>query len=285
MSNGTRIMWNGTVRALPFPEQLKAASIAGCTSIAITPSDYNKWLGASTPTSDLKSMARDEGVEITHLDPFVRWTNDWKPNLRGLNFPIDTVGFDADDFFRMASALQVNSFTAWSGFASGRYSLAEIEDSFGQLCARAAQEGLRCDLEFIPVFGVHSLKMAWDILRHVNAENSGIVFDFWHYMRSGPDEALLRSIPGEKITAVQLCDATAYVPEGMSLAYDGLNNRLAPGDGAFPIVSLVKTLREMGALNNVGVEVFSPRFDRLDAQTIGNLTRGVFDRFLASDWS
>ncbi len=61
-------MWNGTVWALPFPEQLKAARIAGCTSIAITPSDYNKWLGTSTPTSDLKSMARDEGVEITHLD-------------------------------------------------------------------------------------------------------------------------------------------------------------------------------------------------------------------------
>jgi Xylose isomerase-like TIM barrel len=111
-------------------------------------------------------------------------------------FPVEIVGFDEDDFFRMAEALGATSFTAWSGFAAGRYSLEQIEDAFGKLCRRAAMEGLRCDLEFIPVFGVSNLTMAWDILRHVDAPNSGLVFDFWHYMRSGPDEALLRSIPG-----------------------------------------------------------------------------------------
>jgi 4-hydroxyphenylpyruvate dioxygenase len=122
--------------------------------------------------------------------------------------------------------------------------------------------------------------MAWEILQHVSASNSGIVFDFWHYMRSGPDEALLRSIPGEKITAVQLCDATAEVPPGMSLAYDGLNNRLTPGEGAFPVTNLVDTLKQIGALNNVGIEIFSPQFDKLNAQQIGDITRKVFDRFL-----
>jgi hypothetical protein len=48
MSNATRVMWNGTVRALPFGEQVEAARIAGCSVIAVTPSDYDKWLGAST---------------------------------------------------------------------------------------------------------------------------------------------------------------------------------------------------------------------------------------------
>jgi sugar phosphate isomerase/epimerase len=90
----------------------------------------------------------------------------------------------------------------------------------------------------------------------------------------------LRSIPGEKITAVQLCDATAAVPPGMSLAYDGLNNRLAPGEGDFPISRLLSTLREIGGLNNVGLEVFSSRFDQLSAQEIGDITRGTFARFL-----
>ncbi len=44
MSNATRVMWNGTVRALLFGEQVEAERIAGCSAIAITPSDYNKWL-------------------------------------------------------------------------------------------------------------------------------------------------------------------------------------------------------------------------------------------------
>ena len=48
-------------------------------------------------------MASDVGVTITHLDPFVRWTEDWKPHLRGLQFPVDIVGFAEDDFFRMAA--------------------------------------------------------------------------------------------------------------------------------------------------------------------------------------
>lgn len=280
MSNKTRVMWNGTVRALPFRDQVEAARIAGCSAIAVTPSDYNKWLGASTSTADLRKIASDSGVRITHLDPFVRWTVDWKPHLEGMDFPSDIVGFDADDFFRMAAALEVDSFTAWSGFAAGRYSRSEIEDAFGALCTRAGKEGLRCDLEFIPVFGVNTLKMAWEILQQVNASNSGIVFDFWHYMRSGPDETLLRSIPGKKITAVQLCDATAEVPPGMSLAYDGLSNRLTPGEGAFPIAKLVGILQQTGALNNVGIEVFSTRFDGLDPRQIGDITRKVFDRFL-----
>jgi sugar phosphate isomerase/epimerase len=280
MSLSTRVMWNGTVRALPFRAQVEAARVAGCSVIAVTPSDYNKWLGTGTSTSDLKRVANDEGIAIAHLDPFVRWTEDWKPQLQGMDFPVEIVGFDEDDFFRMASALGVTSFTAWSGFVAGRYSSEQIEDAFGKLCRRAAIEGLRCDLEFIPVFGVSNLRMAWDILRHVDAANSGLVFDFWHYMRSSPDEALLRSIPGEKITAVQLCDATAVVPPGMSVAYDGLNNRLAPGEGDFPISQLVSTLREIGGLNNVGLEVFSPRFDQLSAQEIGDITRHTFARFL-----
>ncbi len=280
MSNGIKIMWNGTVRALPFVEQLKAAEIAGCSAIAVTPSDYNKWLGSSISTADLMRASKDHGVRIAHLDPFVRWSDDWKPHLDGLDFPVDIVGFDEDDFFRMASALHVESFTAWSGFAPGHYSLEAIADAFGTLCARAAKEGLRCDLEFIPVFGVSSLKMAWDIIQKVKSNNSGIVFDFWHYMRSGPDEELLRSIPGETITAVQLCDATETVPAGMSLAFDGLNNRLTPGEGAFPIARLVETLGQIGALNNVGLEVFSPQYDKLSAQQIGDITRNAFSRYL-----
>jgi sugar phosphate isomerase/epimerase len=73
------------------------------------------------------------------------------------------------------------------------------------------------------------------VVDRAGASNSGIVLDLWHYMRGGRDDALLRSIPGKKITGVQLCDATAKVPDATSLVFDGLNNRRAPGDGEFPI--------------------------------------------------
>jgi hypothetical protein len=105
MNQTKRIMWNGTVRALPLKEQLRAAAIAGCQALSVTPSDYNKWLGASISTQDMLAMADDAGVRLTHLDPFVRWVDKWMPDLPG--FPTDSIAFDADDFFRMAAALKV----------------------------------------------------------------------------------------------------------------------------------------------------------------------------------
>jgi len=119
MSNLRRIMWNGTVRALPLKQQLEAARIAGCDVLALTPSDYVRWLGSGTSTRDMKAMASDAGVRLAHLDPFVRWVDRWQPDLP--DFPTDAISFDADDFFRFAAALEVESFTAWGGFPSGRY--------------------------------------------------------------------------------------------------------------------------------------------------------------------
>lgn len=104
-------------------------------------------------------------------------------------------------------------------------------------------------------------------------------------MRSGRDDALLKSIPGAKITGVQLCDATMEVPAGVSLAYDGLNNRRAPGDGEFPIDEIVNILREIGGLNNVGLEIFSSEFDRMSAEAIGETSRRILNHVLADEWA
>ena len=283
MSNRRRIMWNGTVRALPLKEQIRATVVAGCEALTVTPSDYLKWLSASVSTRDIRSMAADAGIRITHLDPFVRWVENWKPAIPAKDFPTDPIAFDADDFFRMTAALEVHSFTAWAGFPAGRYQLPQLIDAFGTLCERAAAEGLRCDLEFIPVFGIPDLKTGWAIVEGAGASNSGIVFDLWHYMRGGRDDALLASIPGDRITAVQLCDATAAVPTGMSLAEDGLNNRRAPGDGDFPIGEIVEVLRKSGGLNDVGLEIFSPQFDAMPAEAIGETSRKVLDQVLGSN--
>ena len=283
MSNRRRIMWNATVRALPLSEQVKATALAGCEALAVTPSDYNKWLGDGISTADMKAMAADQGIAIDHLDPIARWVDDWEPRLPGFDFPVAIVGYDMDDFFRMASALGVHSFTAWGGFPDGRYSRSELIDAFGALCERARREGLRCDLEFMPVFQIKDLRTAWDLVSAVDAPNSGIVLDMWHYFRGTPDDALLRTIPGERITAVQLCDAPAQLPAGMSLPKEGLGNRLAPGDGAFPIKPTLDVLRESGGLNNVGVEVFSAAFDAMSAEHVGKRTGALLDEALAAE--
>ena len=278
MSNGRRIMWNGTVRALPLQEQLAATARARCGGLAVTPFDYVTWLGSGITTREMRTMAADVGVRITHLDPLVRWVDQWKPELAA--FPIETIAFDRDDFFRMAEALGVESFTAWAGFPAGRYGVPHLVDAFGQLCERAAVEGLRCDLEFIAVFGIPDLRAAWAIVEGAGAANSGIVLDLWHYMRGRPDHDLLGRIPGERITAVQLCDATAELPPDKSMIEDGLNNRRVPGEGDFPVEEIVDILRRTGGLNNVGLEIFSADFDAMTAEAIGSGSARVLDALL-----
>jgi hypothetical protein len=116
MNKQRKIMWNGTVRALPFKEQLRAAAIAGCEAISVTPSDYTAWLGSAISTPDMKAMAADAGVRIAHLDPFVRWVDQWQIDLPDKAFPMDAIAFEADDFFRMAGALAWNPLRPGAGF-------------------------------------------------------------------------------------------------------------------------------------------------------------------------
>lgn len=164
MGNQRRIMWNGTVRALPLKEQLQAAAIARCEALTVTPADYMAWLSGAISTRDMRAMADDAGVRITHLDPIIRWVQDWRPERSSDDFPIDPMAFDVDDFLRMAGALQVGSFTAWAAFPHHRYTTPQLIDAFGELCRRAGQEGLRCDLEFIPMSGIRDLGTAWRII-------------------------------------------------------------------------------------------------------------------------
>jgi len=271
------IMYAGTVRALSFADQLKAAALTGCGAISTGPFEYLNWIGKGLGPKDLLAMAADAGVRITHLDPFVRWVPDWLPAGAGDFLPVAVFDFDADAFFRTAEALEARSFTAVGVFPDGRYSLAEIVDHFGALCERSARHDIHVNLEFVPLFsGIPDLDMAWEIVRQVNAPNSGIMLDFYHFTRSGSSEDLLRAIPGKWITSVQIDDAVGSLPEGVSMAEDTLGGRLVPGEGDFRVREIAAILNETGGMNNYGPEIFSAAFDRLDAETIAaHCRRGI----------
>lgn len=271
------VMYNGTVRALSFADQVKAAALAGCGAISTGPFEYLNWLGKGLGPRDLLTIAADHGVRITHLDPFVRWVPDWLPEGVGAFFPAAVLDFDADAFFRMAEALDIRSFSAVGTFPEGRYGHSELADHFGALCERAARYGLRVDLEFVPFWGIVDLAAAWKLVGDVAAPNSGIMLDCWHYTRSRSDDELLRTIPGRWITGVQLDDGDAELPDGVSITEDTIMRRRPPGEGEFRVREIVGILKETGGLNNYGPEIFSAEFDGLDAETIADRCRKGID--------
>ena len=274
-------MWQGTVRSLPLREQLKAAALAGCEALSVTPFGYSRWRADGLGARDIRVMADEAGIQLFHLDPFIRWVDDWRPDASHIAFPYEALDFNEEQFFGFAEALEVESFSAWAAFPPERFSINEIIDAFGGLCERAAQRGFRCALEFLPMYGLPDLATAWRVVEAVDASNSGIVFDIWHYSRGTPDDALLRQIPGDRIAAVQLCDATTLPASGLSLSADGQTRRLFPGEGDFRIAEIVAILRDTGALRTVGLEIFSTELDALDVDAIGIACRDGLDSALA----
>jgi sugar phosphate isomerase/epimerase len=272
MSNGL-VMYNATVRALPFTEQCRATALAGCSALTLTPTDYLKFLSGGMSTREMRAVAADNGIALTHLDPFARWTPKWQPTHHKGFYDLALVAYDIDDFLRMAEALQCRSFTAIGTHYPGSLGVAELTDHFGALCERARGSGLRVDLEFVPFWGINTLELAWQIVQGAGAANSGIMFDIWHHRRSHSSDELLKKIPGSRITGVQLNDGDAEVPDGVSVFEDCLFRRRPPGEGAFRVSEVVAILRAIGGLNNVGPEVFSSDFDQMSAEQIATRCR------------
>lgn len=259
------VLWQATVRALPLTDQLRVASAAGFTALSIGPRDVARWRASGGQLSDLLRRASDHGVRLSHLDALTRWAPAWIPDDVDDDF-IALIDTPSDEFFRIADELGCESMTAVGSFPQGTVEIGALIDSFGALCDRAARHGIRCDLEFIPLWGIPDLRTAWTIVSATDRPNAGLMFDFWHFMRGTPDFDLLRSIPGERISAVQASDATTRTPEGRTDFDDCVNHRRPLGDGEFPIAELFRTLAAIGGLRRLGPEVFSVVHDQFQVE-------------------
>lgn len=194
---------------------------------------------------------------------------------------IATVDTSPDRFFSLCEAVGAKYMSLNATFPLGAMPLDEITGHYARICARAADHGLLCDLEFIPLWGVPTLEMAWEIVKGSGARNGGLVIDTWHVVRGGSDIGLLRHIPGSMIHCVQLNDGPLSLPEGRTIK-DDCYDRKFPGDGEFPNVEIVKILAETGGLNQVGPEVFSPILKSLSSAEVGELSRASVEKILHS---
>lgn len=273
-------MWIGNVRNLSFQDQLRTTAAVGLNELSMTPLDFDRNLAKGLSARDMRMMAADVGVSLPILDPIASWAPHWRS---GISDPawMEFLGYSADDFFRIAEQLGVSTVTVIGTLPAGLASVPEIAESFALLADRASSHGVQCVLEFIPLWGISDWAMAWQILQIADRPNTGLAFDFWHYIRGGRDDALLRSIPGSKIAYVQVTDAEASVPPGRSLHDDCLFHRLQPGEGGLPVKELLDILCEIGGTQRIGPEIFSAKLDASSADAIAEALREPYWRALA----
>ena len=273
-------MWIGNVRNLSFQDQVRVTVAVGLNELSMTPLDFDRNLAKGLSPREMRTMAADAGVSLPILDPIASWAPHWRS---GISDPawMEFLGYSADDFFRIAEQLGVSTITVIGTLQTGLASVPEIAESFGLLADRASSHGAQCILEFIPLWGISDLATAWQILQIADRPNTGLAFDFWHYIRGGRDDTLLRSIPGSKIAYVQVTDAEASLPPGRSLHDDCLFHRLQPGEGGLPVKELLDILCEIGGTRRIGPEVFSAKLDASSADAIAEALREPYWRALA----
>ena len=268
------VLWSASVRTHPFRDRLAAAVAGGFTSLAVTPHEVRAALADGLDAADLRGLAADAGVALSHLDTVTGWAPVRYP--RGADAAlVERFDVSVDDALALAAAIGARRVLALPGYETGDVPRAAAVAGFADLCDRAADAELWVDLEALPMFRApHARRRLGTSSAALTGRTAASLLDTWHFARGGPDLDLLRSIPGERLRAVQLADGPAR-PRADTLLEDCLRFRDFPGEGDLDVVGPLQIVLDKGFLESVGPEVFSDDADALPAEEAGTaLGRG-----------
>lgn len=156
-------------------------------------------------------------------------------------------------------------------------------DGMGAIAARAAEADMVVALEFLPWTGVATFAAANDLVIASGEPTATVLLDTFHWMRQpgGPDLELLRSVPGDRVAYVQLCDPSAAAEMALDeVENEAMTARRPPSaDGPVDYAAIWDALDHIGSDPFVAAEVFSTELAAQGvtaaAQTIHDSCRAV----------
>jgi sugar phosphate isomerase/epimerase len=118
-------------------------------------------------------------------------------------------------------------------------------DKLGQIADHGRRAGIRVNLEFGLFTEVRTLADASAILDDIASPDLCILVDALHLIRSGGTPAELLSLPRDRISYAQLCDAPAPgvdPADPQAILAEAIDGRLPLGQGGLPLVDLIRSL-------------------------------------------
>lgn len=136
--------------------------------------------------------------------------------------------------------------------------MAEREtDDLYWLSREAAKRDLRVAFEAMAwSTHINTTDAAWRCVEQINESNLGLVIDAFHIFARNRTVADLAGIPMEKIFLVQLSDLLTP-PESGDVKEIARHHRLLPGEGNFPLHTLLDYLGVNCYTGPLGLEVFN----------------------------
>jgi sugar phosphate isomerase/epimerase len=243
------------------PDLVVAAARAGFSSIGLrvhpaTPGESRHPMGAGgAMVAETVRRCRDLGVHVRDVEVLAldgtRGPQEWLPALEsGAELGaevLNVIGADPEP--------------------------ERLRESLSMLAQDAAAFGIRPSVEPISYQHVSTVASAHEL---AEATGAGVMLDVLHFVRAGQSVDALRNLPAGLVTVVQLCDGPATVPtitaparmplgqstDGMPRQLESRAKRLAPGEGVFPLVELLRVL------DGVPISVEVPDVAYVDSQGV-----------------
>jgi sugar phosphate isomerase/epimerase len=264
------VLWSATLpHGTNLDERVRAAAAGGFDVLTVNYRDH-LWLAEQgrTPES-ARAWAAGLGVELAVYDSIANWYQYDQPKR-----VIDGTMASRDEVLDVCEAFGVRTLVAVPAYPTP-CTTADLARAFGELCDAAAAKAVTITLEFTPFPPVADLATGWEIVRQAARPNGTLLVDTWHFYRGTPDLDLLASIPGDRIGAVQISDGDTELT--MSLIKATMTDRRLPGRGEFDLVSVLRTLRDIGGLHLVGPEVLENALFELPVDDASRLARSCYD--------
>ena len=225
-----------------FRDYLDATAAAGFDSVSLYP--FHLMFAGDGAAQAVE----DSGLRVEAVEAAIGWTNG----------PSDNVTKEIDGLIDSGQELGARII--------GAACLGPLEDrsaaveGLASIATRAAEADMVISLEFLPWTGVATMAAANDLIIDGGEPNATILLDTFHWVRQpgGPDLDLLRSLPGDRIAYVQLCEPSIAAEMPLDEVEDeAMHRRRLPGVGAVDYAAIWDALDHIGSEPFVAAEIFN----------------------------
>ena len=241
------VLSSGAIDNPDVAELVRAARAGDYAGIALWPGAYLARASSASALGEMRARFDDAGLVVHDLDAAVVWAG---PDDPGAPYYEEA---PEREVYRMADALGAHGVNVLL-HSGPNLDLECAAEAFAALCDRAAQHGLRAHLEFSRSRVPANLPSAARVVELTERANAGLMIDTWHVHWGDRGFGDLISVPGERVSGVQLSDAPAEEPQDFARATR--HQRLLPGSGVVPLEEFLALLRTIDSRAPLCIEAF-----------------------------
>ena len=233
------------VDAAEARQLVEATASAGFAGVSLWALHHDLAVADGATSDEVLRWHRDLGLTMPVVEALIGWDRADLDVVSASVLPALELG-------RRAGARYANTVTM-----EPELDMAEAVVGLAHVCDLAAERDISISVEFLPWSGIPDLATVIRLFDAVDRPNLGLMLDTWHWFRQpgGPDEAALRSLPGDRVHVLQVNDAPSE-PSSDPLD-EAMTGRLLPGEGDIDLAAVLAILDDIGADPIIAPEVFS----------------------------